>query len=130
VQRAAAAPVLQPSSVEAVAGVFAAALNDGELAAAAACFTRQACLLTGDATAIRGREEIRAILGQLIASGARAEVEHRSLVLAGDVALQSTNWRTQFRGRSDHVSTATSNSVLCRIEGVWKLQIVSPWRSG
>jgi ketosteroid isomerase-like protein len=129
VQRAAPAPALQPCPAGTVANVFAAALSEGDLDAATACFAREACLLTGDATAIRGREDIRAILGRLIASGVRAEVEHRSLVLAGDLALQSTTWTTRFRNRSDQVGSATSNSVLCRIEGIWKLQIAAPWRS-
>jgi hypothetical protein len=50
-------------------------LSAGDLEGATACFARDACLLTQDATAIHSRERIRPVLAQLIARRARIEVE-------------------------------------------------------
>ena len=47
---------------------FTAALSGGDLHGAAACFTRQGCLITPDGTAVRGRSDIAGVLAQLIAS--------------------------------------------------------------
>ena len=46
---------------------FVQAINEARLDDAARCFAKNACLLTPDSTAIRGRGEIRAILAQMIA---------------------------------------------------------------
>ena len=51
--------------------VFAAAIGRGDLELASRCFTNDACLITPDATAIRGRGEIRPILAQIIARKTR-----------------------------------------------------------
>ena len=67
-------------------------ISRGDLEAAASCFAKDACLITPDATAVRGRAEIRPILHQLIVAGSRIEVQESSIVLAGEVALGSERW--------------------------------------
>lgn len=108
---------------------FAAAINEGNLAAAANCFAKDACLLTPDATAIRGREEIRPVLHQLIVFGFRIEVQESSVLLAGDVALGSERWLITSAGAGDSQFSRllTPTVVLRRLERVWKLAVAMPW---
>src|SRR3954454_7777489 len=65
----------------------------GKLDAATRCFTRDACLLTPDATAVHDREHIRPLLAQLIARRVRIEVEQSNVLVAGDVAYVRELWR-------------------------------------
>jgi uncharacterized protein (TIGR02246 family) len=108
---------------------FAAALNAGELEGATACFTRDACLVTPGATAIHGREEIRALLAQMIARGSHIEVMNSTVLWAGEVALARQRWAISSRGvegerYAQHLSPSL---VLRRLEDGWKLAIAMPW---
>ncbi|HEX7280143.1 MAG TPA: DUF4440 domain-containing protein [Solirubrobacterales bacterium] len=109
--------------------VFADAINRGDLEAATNCFAKDACLLTPDATTVRGREEIRPILHQLIVSGARIEVQESSIVRAGEVALGSERWAfaTAGAGDSPFIRTLNPTLVMRQLEGVWKLAVAMPW---
>jgi ketosteroid isomerase-like protein len=109
--------------------VFAAAIAARNLEAAADCFAKDACLITPDATAVSGREQIRPILAQLIASGARIKVQGSSLILAGEVALGSERWLIRSRGTAGTVFEQASSPtlVLRYLEDAWKLAIAAPW---
>jgi len=111
---------------------LAESISRGDLEAAARCFAKDACLVTPDATAVKGREEIRPILRQLIASGSRIEVQESSVVLAGEVALGTERWTITTPGSEGHSFTRslTPTMVLRRLEGVWKLAVAIPWRQG
>jgi uncharacterized protein (TIGR02246 family) len=111
---------------------LAESISRGDLAAAARCFAKDACLVTPDATAVSGRSEIRPILRQLIASGSRIEVQESSVVLAGEVALGIERWTITTPGSEGRPLTRslTPTMVLRRLEGVWKLAVVIPWRQG
>jgi uncharacterized protein (TIGR02246 family) len=108
---------------------FAASISRGDLDAATSCFTKDACLLTPDATAVRGREEIRPILRQLIAAGSQIEVQESAIVLAGEVALGTERWVITSPGAesSRFVRALTPTMVLRQVEGVWKLAVAMPW---
>jgi len=108
---------------------LAASISRGDLDAAAHCFTKDACLLTPDATAVRGREEIKSILHQLIVAGSQIEVQESSIVLAGEVALGSERWLVSSPGSdgSRFNRTLTPTMVLRQLEGVWKLAVAMPW---
>lgn len=108
---------------------FAASISRGDLEAAAHCFTKDACLLTPDATAVRGREEIRPILHQLIVAGSQIEVQESSIVLAGEVALGSERWVVTSAASDSppFTRTLTPTLVLRQVEGVWKLAVATPW---
>jgi len=108
---------------------LAASITRGDLDAAAHCFAKDACLLTPDATAVRGREEIKPILHQLIVAGSQIEVQDSSIVLAGDVALGSERWIVASAGSegSPFTRTLTPTVVLRQIEEVWKVAVAMPW---
>ncbi len=108
---------------------LAASISRGDLEGAASCFAKDACLLTPDATAVRGREEIKPILHQLIVVGSRIEVQESSIVLAGEVALGSERWLVTSAGSegAPFTRTLTPTIVLRRIEDVWKLAVAMPW---
>lgn len=109
--------------------VFAGAIGRGDLDAAAGCFAKDACLLTPDATTVRGREEIRPILHQLIVLRTRIEVQESAVVLAGEVALGSERWRIESAGSEGgtFTRTLTPTIVLRQVEGLWKLAVAMPW---
>ncbi len=108
---------------------FAESITRGDLEAATSCFAKDACLLTPDATVVRGREEVRAILHQLIAAGSQIEVQESAIVLAGEVALGSERWLVSSAGSEGEpfVRSLTPTVVLRRLEGVWKLAVAIPW---
>ena len=133
---AASSPPADPStarsSAKQISPALAAALTAGDLDAATACFARDACLITPDATTIRGREHIRAILFQLIAMRPTTQVEQRGMLISGDVALGTETWTIRLDGLelTPFAQTSDSSAVLRRIEGAWKLQISAPWGWG
>lgn len=108
---------------------FADFISRGDLDAAASCFAKDACLLTPDSTVIRGREEIRPILRQMIAVGSRIEVQESSVVLAGEVALGTERWVVTSPGSEGEPfsRTLTPTMVLRQVEGIWKLAVAMPW---
>ncbi|HYH53464.1 MAG TPA: DUF4440 domain-containing protein [Solirubrobacterales bacterium] len=108
---------------------FADSISRGDLNAATNCFTKDACLLTPDATAIRGREEIKPILHQLIVSGSRIEVQESSIIRAGEVALGTERWAVTSTGSEGAPFTRTLSPTLVmrELEGVWKLAVAMPW---
>lgn len=108
---------------------LAASISRGDLDAATSCFAKDACLLTPDATVVRGREEIRPILRQLIASGSQIEVQESSVVLAGEVALGTERWIMTSAGSEGEPfsRTLTPTMVMREVEGVWKLAVAMPW---
>jgi ketosteroid isomerase-like protein len=111
---------------------FAASISRGDLDAAAYCFAKDACLVTPDATAVRGREEIRPILHQLIVLGSRIEVQDSSILLAGEVALGTERWAFTSPGSEGDSFTRTLKPmmVLRQLEGIWKLAVALPWWRG
>jgi ketosteroid isomerase-like protein len=108
---------------------LAASISRGDLDAAAHCFAKDACLLTPDATAVRGREEIKPILHQLIVAGSQIEVQDSSIVLAGEVALCNERWLVTSAGSegAPFTRTLTPTMVMREIEGAWKLAVAMPW---
>ncbi|HET9591963.1 MAG TPA: nuclear transport factor 2 family protein [Solirubrobacterales bacterium] len=108
---------------------FATSISQGDLDAAACCFAKDACLVTPDSTAVRGRDEIRPILHQLIALRSRIEVQESSILLAGEVAFVSERWLVTSPGSEGGPFTRalTPMLVLRQLEGVWKLAVALPW---
>lgn len=108
---------------------LADSIGRGDLQGAARCFAKDACLITPDATAVRGREEIKPILHQLIVAGSRIEVQESLIVLAGEVALGSERWILTSAGTdgAPFTRTLTPTVVMKQIEGAWKLAVAMPW---
>jgi uncharacterized protein (TIGR02246 family) len=121
-----------PPAVRACLG-FVRALSDGDLDAATACFARDACLITPDATAVHGRDRIRPLLAQLVARRTEIEVELSTVIGAGEVILASERWRVRSGagGEAPRIEqTLHPTLVLRRVEGEWKLAIAAPWGWG
>lgn len=118
-----------PASPQRTSAALARSLNAGDVAAATACFAKDACLLTPDATAIRSREEIRPILAQLVARQTRIEVLLSSVLHAGELALCAEDWliRSAAPDGATFEQRSRPTLVLRRLEGEWKLAIAAPW---
>jgi ketosteroid isomerase-like protein len=108
---------------------LAASITRGNLEGATSCFAKDACLITPDATVVRGREEIKPILHQLIVARSQIEVQESSIVLAGEVALGTERWVVRSAGSEGAPFTRalTPTMVLRQLEGVWKLAVAMPW---
>jgi uncharacterized protein (TIGR02246 family) len=108
---------------------FVAALNAGQLQLATSCFTRDACLISPGATAIHGREEIRALLAQMIDRASRIDIELSTVVRAGDVAYAHQRWALSSAAAEGERYTQVLGPtlVLRRLETQWKLAIAMPW---
>lgn len=117
-------------SAERAAGEFSAALNNGDLERALACMALGSWLVTPDATEVKGRERIRAVLAQLVASRVEFEVQARSVREDGQLALVSERWRIRSPapGCSYHEQLSYPLLVARRIAGEWKLVHLAPWR--
>lgn len=107
-------------------------LSAGDLDGATACFARDACLLTQDATAIHGRDRIRPVLAQMISRNIRIEVELRCVLPAGDIGMATEHWMIEIDGTEDSrfEQSCTPTLILHRIEERWKLGVVAPWGWG
>lgn len=109
---------------------FVQALSIGDLEGATACFARDACLITPDATAVHGRDRIRPLLAQLVARRTEIKVELSTVIGAGEVILASERWRIRSGpgGEAPGIEQVLDSTlVLRRIEGEWKLAIAAPW---
>jgi ketosteroid isomerase-like protein len=109
--------------------IFATALGSGDLDGATACFARDACLVTPDSTAIRGRSSIRPVLAQLALVRTEIAIELSSALVVADVALLRGHCTIRSNG-ADGVpfDRATSPIVVAQwIEAQWKLQIAAFW---
>jgi len=111
---------------------FVRALSTGDLDAATACFARDGCLITPDATAVHGRERIRPLLAQLIAAHTEIRVDLSNVLTAAGVVLACERWTVRSEGADgDRVErTLEPTLVLREVEGEWKLAIVAPWGWG
>jgi ketosteroid isomerase-like protein len=108
---------------------LAAAINAGDLEAALACFSPGACLIAAEGSTATGEAAIRPRLWELIANGARIEIELAGVIVAEEVALAHERWRISYPGRraSRSPQSALPSLVLCCLEGEWKLAIAAPW---
>lgn len=122
-------PLTSKSHTRTIRPPLPSLLSGGKLDAAMACFARDACLITQDATAIHGRDRIRPLLAQLISRHAKIEVEFSNALIAGDVAFAQERWLVQMDGvegsRFEQVCEPTL--VLRWIEDRWKVGIAAPW---
>lgn len=110
---------------------FTSAISRGRLDAAVRCLTRDACLVTPDATAIHGREAIAGVLAQLIDARAEVSVDVTAVLRAGDVALAHERWRIRSGGsEQEFVRSTQPTLVLHRVESRWKLAVAAPWGWG
>lgn len=111
---------------------FCEAVNRGDLSSACNCFTREGCLITPDATAMRGREAISGVLAQLIDAGARLSIRSAAALRAGGVVLSHGEWVIESNGPEEDsfVRDARPTVVLQLIEEQWKLAIAAPWGWG
>lgn len=122
-----------PLRAEWICRPFVEALTDGDVRTAAACFARDACLVTQDATVIRGRDHIRPLLSQLIDRGIQIRLEFSNTLIAGGVALAQERWTIHVEGAEGPLlskQTWMPTLVLRRIEREWKLAIAAPWGWG
>src|ERR1700679_2104380 len=107
---------------------LARALSSGDLDRATACFSREACFVTPDGTAIHGRRQMRHLLAQLVARRVEIEIES-SNVLGGDgVLLACERWRICSGSAANRLVQIVHPVLVMRpVEGEWKLVIAAPW---
>ncbi len=121
--------VAPQAAVESCFRSFTVALGIGDLDGATACFARDACLITPDATAVRGRNSIRPVLAQLILVRTEIAVQVSSVLIASDSALFRGRWAISSNGVGGARFEQVTSPILVahRIEAEWKLRIAAPW---
>jgi uncharacterized protein (TIGR02246 family) len=126
-----AAPATQAQRAENALYSFTGALSGGDLHAAAACFTRDGCLITPDGTAVHGRDDIAGVLAQLIATRTEIEIDRVVVRRAGDVALASghVTMRSDGPEGSRFAQACDPMMVIHRVDEIWKLAVIAPWGS-
>jgi ketosteroid isomerase-like protein len=108
---------------------FAQALSRGDLDSATACFARNGCLITPDATAVQGRERVRPVLAQMVVRRTKILVEASNSIRGDEVVLTRERWRVRAGEPEGMPTEQTLDAVLVLrwIEGSWKLEIAAPW---
>ena len=108
-----------------------AVIGTGNLAAGAAIFTKDGCLITPDGTAVHGRGDIAEILAQMIAHRTEIEFDQLAIQHAGDVALVAGRMRIRSAGLESRPITqlCEPTAVLHRVEGRWKVAILDLWKN-
>jgi uncharacterized protein (TIGR02246 family) len=126
-----ARPAAGPTKPENALSSFTAALSRADLDGAAACFTREGCLITPDGTAVHGRDGIAGVLAQLIASRTEIEIDRVVVRRAGDVALASghVTMRSDGPEGTRFAQACDPMMVIHRVDGTWKLAVIAPWGS-
>jgi ketosteroid isomerase-like protein len=126
-----AQPATEQAGPDNALASFTGALSGGDLHGAAACFTREGCLITPDGTAVHGRSDIAGVLRQLIASRTEIEIDRLVVRGAGDVALASghVTMRSDGPEGTRFVRACDPMMVIHRIDGTWKLAVIAPWGS-
>jgi ketosteroid isomerase-like protein len=122
-------PASPPADPERIIRSFAMALGTGDLDGATACFAKDACLITPDSTAIRGRSSIRPVLAQLVLVRTEIAIQLSSALVVAEVALLRGRCTIRSNG-ADGVpfDRVTSPIVVAQwIESQWKLQIAALW---
>lgn len=105
------------------------ALNNGDLEAALGCFSPGGCLIAADGTACQGEAAVRERLAELIARGARIEIELRGVLVAAEVALAHERWQITYGGVPDPaLAKAPAPTMVLRwLEEEWRIAIAAPW---
>jgi ketosteroid isomerase-like protein len=108
---------------------LADALAFRDLRGSTACFRRDARLITAGRTTICGREQIAAVLSQLIDAETELDFSATSFITAEDLALATGPCRIRTKGpdRFWLSHDADLTAVLRLTEGDWKLAIFAPW---
>lgn len=106
------------------------AINDGDLAAAAALYEPDAILVAQPGQVARGTAQVREALGGFVAMQARLTSEAEHVLEAGELALYLGRW--QLRGTAPGgepiVLSGVSSDVLRRQpDGRWLIAIDNPW---
>lgn len=123
------APPPAAASVEEALRDFIEALGEGDLGGAAACFTREGCMITPDGTAVHGRAAVAGLLAQLIDRGTEIDVSQVVVRRAGDVALLGGRLTLSADGPlgARVFQTCRPTMAMRRVEGRWKIAILAPW---
>ncbi len=127
-----ASATVEPANPVRTCLAFAQALSAGDLESATASFSRDGCLITPDATAIHGRDQIRPVLAQMVSRRTEIRVELSSAIWAGEVVLAHGRWKVSSGGIEGPRFEQTLNPILVLrwIEAEWKLTIAAPWGWG
>jgi len=117
-----------PASAPEALDAFVRSLNEADLDTTTNLLAREACLVTPDATVIKGRSDVTLAFKQFVTIGFQARLDLRSVLEIADVALVVGRWTTQVGAGGSASSTSTRGTVILRVlEGRWKILLAAPW---
>lgn len=123
-----AAPQAVVATPEETLEHFLEAIESGDSRPLPGLLCRDVCFITQDATAIRGRDRVAALVAQLMAAGIDVRSLSSYTLRIADFALVSAQWRLGLNARAASLLQTTEASLALSLrEGSWKLLLVAPW---
>ncbi len=101
------------------------AFNAGDTGALVALYEEDAAMAIPDGTFVNGREAIREQWSGFVALGGNIQMTTRYVVIVGDTALLSNDWR--FTGAGMELSSRTAEVARRQPDGTWKYVIDHPY---
>jgi|HubBroStandDraft_5_1064220.scaffolds.fasta_scaffold117267_2 uncharacterized protein (TIGR02246 family) len=121
---------MPPSSPEALAAAFGAAIDARDVPAALALWTEDAAIVQADGQVLRGKEAIGAALRVLVGSGADVEIDVAKVFATADVAIVLGTLTMSGTGADGSPYSARSQSLVVYskgTDGCWRVAIDAPW---
>ena len=119
-------PARKPEEVD---GLFAEALNSGNLDVLVALYEPQASLSPQPGKVVTGSQAIREALSGLVASRPKMTLKPKSLAVSGEVALATAQWElsgTGPDGKPVHMAVRSVEVLRRQPDGIWRFVIDWP----
>jgi uncharacterized protein (TIGR02246 family) len=121
---------MPPSSPEALAAAFGAAIGARDVPAALALWSEDAAIVQADGHLLQGKDAIGAALRALIGSGADVEIDVAKVFATAEVAIVVGTLTMSGAGADGRPYRAQSQSVVVYskgTDGCWRIAIDAPW---
>jgi uncharacterized protein (TIGR02246 family) len=121
---------MSAQTAQEIAAQLAHAINTGDLQSALQMWEKDAKMISGDGSEVRGREAIANVLQTLINNGMKVELELHSLRQAGPTALATGTLTMRTRGPDGESFSHSSDSLVVYHQGedgIWRVAIDFPW---
>lgn len=115
-------PARHPSELH---GLFTAAINAADLDALVSLYETDSVVVHLDGSELSGEPALRAMFTELLGAIKHIEGTTRKLLVAGDVALSSADWRAN-AGTDQELSGTTAEICRRQPDGTWQFVVDDP----
>ncbi len=121
---------MRPTSPEALAEAFAAAIGARDASAALDLWVEDAAIIQPDGQVVRGRQAIGGALGALVENGVEVEIEVARVFATSEVALVTGTLTLRGADANGTAFEQRSRSLVVYAKGAdgcWRVTIDAPW---